>query len=120
MDFKSNINFKNKLIVYIFLILFYVILFVLLSLSIYRNNLLYKFNKTTIGIVKERQNRRKSDIYIICNYKVNGVNYKTNAEVNNIEIKYDLFFNVGDSVLIIYYPPNPEISKIIDLEKGPI
>ena len=84
-----------------------------LSLWYYKYNvMLNSNNKTTKGVVLKRQARRGSDIYVEFSYIVKGRNYIEYEQVNYFEHINKCFFDVGDSLIIIYYPPDPEISRL--------
>jgi len=83
------------------------------SINYYQYHVL--LNRTfefTKGVAIERMHGRKSAIEIKCRYVVNAKIYIKFVKVNYIENTYDCYFDVGDSVIVKYYPPDPSISKI--------
>lgn len=88
-----------------------VIVIIGIANMVYELHLLKNNNKTTIGVVTERQYRRKGNAHIVVHFSVNNRIYRASEDVDSFEKFNDCYFNVGDSVIITYYPPDPTINE---------
>lgn len=117
MNFDKLNPKKSRPMAYALLGLWIIFIIWMFWLYDHRRKLLDDHGKITIGKVIERQHRRKSDRYVICEYYVKQTRYTQDAQVNYIEGTNNILFSVGDSLIIVYLPEDPKIS-VVDLENG--
>ena len=85
----------------------YVIVLFILSGIIWtflRNNNLKTYNKVTTGYIYKKSSYRRHHRCQFYFFHVNGIRYEGST---NIDPEYD----IGDSLLIRYYPIDPNINK---------
>lgn len=66
----------------------------------------------TIGIVYKRESGRKSAMEGYVHYTVKGVTYDVSGQVNSYENYKNKQVEIGDTFCVLYYPTNPEWSKV--------
>lgn len=73
-------------------------------------------HRYTKGVVIERQYRKREEA-IRCKYVINNKEYLTHPSVGAFEYRNNFYFNIGDSLVVKYYPPDPEICSV-DLDSS--
>lgn len=116
MKVFKNLSVKQKLL-WLFNIIGFIILIFGLVLLYKQKQLLEDNYKVTIGTVIERQNRRGSSEFIVCEYYVNGERYTKSRQIDYYESENNVKVLLGDKFYVKYYPSDPEIAEI-DLERG--
>lgn len=115
---KLNLkDWENKLRISLIIIVLIAIV-IGVSLVIYRYEYLLKNNnRITKGVVLDRKPGYKSKVFIVCSYRVDSLSYEVQSTINYFEHTHKCIFDIGDSVIIRYYPPNPDIVEV-DLDSS--
>src|ERR1019366_3715514 len=104
---------KELKVIFVISVIGIILVAIGLSIGFYQHKyLLVKYGKKTIGIVKERQYRRQSTIYVKCEFMINDKMYTTYTMVNDYENLTNTTINIGDEVQILYYPLDPSIAEV--------
>jgi hypothetical protein len=102
---------RNKL-EFILITTMVVVLTVGAFIGIHHNNLLHHNNIKTIACVTSRSFDSRFNDYINYEFYACGKKYEGQKCAVYFEVENKTFFNVGDSLYVYYYPPDPSISNV--------
>lgn len=116
MDYDGLPKWQQKLYAG-FLILVSIAFLVFVGFYFYSEKQLEKNHMITKGVVFERKIQKWTKSYILCRFQVGTEVFRNFTQTNYFERDNNCTFEVGDSVIIYYYTPDPEKSKV-DLDSS--
>ncbi len=116
MDYDGLPKWQQKLYAGVVMVGFVLIL-IGVGYVFYYDNQLKKNHRITKGVVFERKIQKWTKSYILCRFQVGSEVFENFTQTNYFERDNNCTFEVGDSVIIYYYTPDPGKSKV-DLDSS--